>query len=317
MFFGNLAPPCALSHTGPTKRLAGAVMKHRMGPRRIGAALAALALASCTPAGLLNGVSRISGDGATRLAVRGAAYGPLARHRLDIWVPAKRSAAPLPVVVFFYGGGWVAGDRGDYGFAGRAFAARGFVTVIADYRLVPEVRFPAFVQDGALAVRWVRDHVASYGGDPKRLSLSGHSAGAYQAAMLALDPHYLRDAGVDPKIVRAAALLATPADFYPFTEQRGRDALGQWPRPLETQPINFASRAAPPMLLMHGTADTVVRPYNSERLSAKLQRFGAPVELRLYPGKSHVDLVKSLSPTFRGTTPALADSVAFLGAHSR
>jgi hypothetical protein len=88
MFFGNLAPPCALSHTGPTKRLAGAVMKHRMGPRRIGAALAALALASCTPAGLLNGVSRISGDGATRLAVRGAAYGPLARHRLDIWVPA-------------------------------------------------------------------------------------------------------------------------------------------------------------------------------------------------------------------------------------
>ena len=281
------------------------------------ATLGVLALAGCTPAGLLNGISRLSGDSATRLAVGGASYGPLPRHKLDVWVPARRSAAPLPVVVFFYGGGWVSGNRGDYGFAGRAFAAKGFVTVVADYRLVPQVRFPAFLQDGALAIKWTRDHIASYGGDPTRISLSGHSAGAYQAAMLALDPHYLRDAGVDPKIVRAAALLATPADFYPFTERRGRDALGAWPKPLETQPITFARANAPPMLLMHGTADTVVRPGNSKRLAAKLKRLGAPVDLRLYPGKNHVDLVKSLSPTFRGATPALADSVAFLAAHSR
>jgi acetyl esterase/lipase len=179
------------------------------------------------------------------------------------------------------------------------------------------VRFPAFLQDGALAIKWVRDHIAEHGGDPRRISLSGHSAGAYEAAMLALDPHYLREVGVDPSLIRAAALLATPADFYPFTEQRGRDALGAWPKPLETQPINFARANAPPMLLMHGTADTVVRPYNSQRLAAKLKALGATVELRLYPGKSHVDLVKSLSPTFRGTTPALADSVAFLREHSR
>ena len=276
-----------------------------------------LALAGCSPAGLLNRVSRLGGDGATRAAVRGAAYGPLARQRLDVWVPAARSAAPLPVVIFFYGGGWVSGDRGDYGFVGRAFAARGFVAIVADYRLVPEVRFPAFLQDGALAVRWARDHVARHGGDPRRITLAGHSAGAYEAAMLALDPHYLRDAGVDPKIVRSAALLAAPTDFYPFTEARGRDALGQWPNPRETQPISFVRADAPPILLMHGTADTVVRPYNSERLAKKLAAAGATAELRLYPGKNHVDLVKSLSPLFRGTTPALADSVQFLGEHSR
>ena len=284
---------------------------------RIGAAaLGLIALAGCSPAGLLNGISRVSGDGKTRLAVRGAAYGPLARNRLDVWVPARRTAKALPVVVFFYGGGWVSGDRSDYGFAGRAFAAQGFVTIVADYRLVPEVRFPAFLQDGALAVKWARDHVAQYGGDPRRISLAGHSAGAYQAAMLSLDRHYLTDVGVDPKIVRAAALLATPTDFYPWTEIRGRDALGQWPNPSETQPINFARADAPPLLLMHGTSDTIVRPYNSERLSAKLKALGAPVDLRLYQGKSHTDLVKSLSPTFRGTTPALADSVAFLRANS-
>ena len=282
-----------------------------------GAALALLGLIGCTPAGLLNSVSRLAGDGGAKLAERGAAYGSEARQRLDVWVPARRVADPLPVVVFFYGGGWVMGDRSEYGFAGRAFAAQGFVAIVADYRLVPGARFPDFVEDGALAVKWARDHAARFGGDPGRITLSGHSAGAYIAAMLALDRHFLADAGVDPKVVRAAALLSGPYNFYPFTEIRGRDALGAWPRPLETQPISFARADAPPLLLMHGTADTVVRPYNSERLAAKLTQLGAPVELHLYPGKSHIDTIKSLSPAFRGTTPALAESVAFLKARSR
>ena len=272
-----------------------------------------LALVGCTPAGLLNSVSRLTGDGGVRTAVRGAAYGSDPRQKLDVYIPSGMAAgASLPVVIFFYGGGWVDGSRGDYAFAGRAFAAQGFVAVVADYRLVPQVRFPAFVQDGALAVKWVRDNIAAIGGDPARIALSGHSAGAYIAAMLALDTRFLADIGVDPKIVRGAALLSGPYDFYPFTEQRGRDALGQWPRPAETQPISFARADAPPMLLMHGTADTVVRPHNSEKLAGRLATLGAPVDLKLYPGKSHTDTIKSLSPAFRGSTPALADALAFL-----
>ena len=281
-----------------------------------GGGLGLLALAGCTPAGLLNGISRVAGDSGARVAARSVAYGGDPRQKLDVYVPATaRAGARLPVVVFFYGGGWVDGARADYGFAARAFAARGYVAIVPDYRLVPGVRFPAFVQDGALAVKWTRDHVAEFGGDPARIALSGHSAGAYIASMLTLDRHYLADIGVDPRIIRAAALLSGPYEFYPFTEMRGRDALGQWPRPAETQPISFARADAPPMLLMHGTADTVVRPYNSERLAAKLRSLGAPVELRLYPGKSHVDTIKSLSPAFRGTTSALADTIAFLDAN--
>ncbi|MEO7410919.1 MAG: alpha/beta hydrolase [Sphingomicrobium sp.] len=274
---------------------------------------AGLALLGCSPAGLLNGVSRLTGDGEVRTAVRGAAFGPDPRQRLDVYAPEKSAAKGLlPVVIFFYGGGWVDGNRGDYAFAGRAFAAQGFVAVVADYRLVPQVRFPAFVEDGALAVKWVHDKIALHGGDPARIALSGHSAGAYIAAMLSLDTRFLTNVGVDPAIVRGAALLSGPYDFYPFTEQRGRDALGQWPRPLETQPISFARADAPPMLLMHGTADTIVRPYNSEKLAAKLTALRAPVDLKLYPGKSHTDTIKSLSPAFRGSTPALADAIAFL-----
>jgi len=288
--------------------------------RRGGWIAALLALSGCSPAALLNSASRLGGDPA-RLAAGGEAFGPDARHKLDVWVPRGAGAPlppkPLPVVIFFYGGGWVMGNRGEYGFAGRAFAAQDFVAIVPDYRLVPGTRFPGFIEDGALAVKWARDNAGRFGGDPKKISLSGHSAGAYIAAMLALDRHYLADIGVDPKIVRAAAVLSGPYDFYPFTEQRGRDALGTWPRPLETQPISFARADAPPLLLIHGGADTVARPYNSQRLAERLATAGAPVTLRIYPGKSHVDTVKSLSPLFRRTTPTLADSVTFMEANSR
>jgi acetyl esterase/lipase len=278
--------------------------------------LSSAALFGCSPAGLLNGVSRLAGDSA-RLAAGGVPFGDDPRLKLDIWTPRQRSAAPLPIVIFFYGGGWVAGARGDYGFVGSAFAAQGFVTIIPDYRLVPVVRFPAFIEDAARAVRWTRDHVAKFGGDPGRIDIAGHSAGAYIGAMLSLDRHYLTDAGVDPAAIRAAALMSGPYDFYPFTEQRGRDALGNWPRPRETQPISFVRRDAPPMLLMAGTADNVVNPRNSRRLAAALTAAGATAELKLYPGRSHIDTIKSLSPLFRGATSALADSVAFFTAHDR
>lgn len=288
-------------------------------PRRALLLLLSLALAACSAPGLLTGINAlVPGDGNARLAARGIAYGPGERRRLDVWTPGKPAAgAGLPVVVFFYGGGWVAGSRQGYGFAGSAFAGKGFVAVVPDYRLVPQVRFPGFVEDGALAVKWARDHAADFGGDPRRITLAGHSAGGYIAAMLALDRHFLRDAGVDPRTVRAAALLAAPLDFYPFTEIRGRDALGSWPRPAETQPISFARADAPPLFLAAGTADTVVMPRNSQALAARLRALGAPVTLRLYPGKGHVDLASALSKPFRGTLPVLSESADFLRRHSR
>ncbi|SEN39147.1 Acetyl esterase/lipase [Sphingomonas gellani] len=276
------------------------------------------ALAGCSPAGLLNGVDRVTpGDRGARLAVRGAPYGSEPRQALDVWVPRKRHAGRLPVVVFFYGGAWVAGSRAEYGFAGRAYAGQGFVAVVPDYRLVPQVRYPAFVQDGAQAIRWVRDNVARYGGDPARITLAGYSAGAYNAAMLALDGRFLREAGVDPRIVCAAALLAGPYDFYPFDDKRAVDAFGAWPRPQETQPIAQVRADAPPLWLAYGSADTVVRPRNSIALAERLRAAGAPVVLREYPGRSHVDLVMALSRPFRGKGPVLADSSAFLLAHAR
>lgn len=273
---------------------------------------ALLSLAACSPPNLLSTLNKfVPGDNGAHRVAEGIAFAPNRGLKLDVWAP-RATGHPLPVVIFLYGGGWVAGSRGGYGFAGSAYAGQRFVTVVPDYRLVPAVHFPAFIEDGALAVKWTRDNIARFGGDPNRIALAGHSAGSYNAAMLALDGHYLRDAGVPAGTIKAAALLSGPYDFYPFTEQRSRDALGAWPRPAETQPINFVTLAAPPMLLATGSVDDIVMPRNSKALAAKLAAAGVPVELKIYPGKSHIDLAKSLSRPFRGTTPALADSAAFL-----
>lgn len=290
-----------------------------MNPKRPAITLLAgllLALAGCGPATLstLDGAARLGG-GPARVA-SAVPYGDHPRQRLDVYAPSRAGEAKRPVVVFFYGGGWSAGSRGAYAFAGRAYAGEGFVAVVPDYRLVPEVRFPAFVQDGADALRWVRDNIARHGGDPARITVAGHSAGAHIAAMLALDRRWLRAAGVDPRLVRAGALMAGPYDFLPLTGGSGRAALGDWPRPEETQPITFARADAPPLWLATGTTDTTVRPRNSEALAARLRAAGASPTLKAYPGRGHADLVIGLARPLRGRVSTLADSAAFLREHS-
>jgi acetyl esterase/lipase len=257
------------------------------------------------------------GDRDARLVARGIDYGAAPRQQLDIWAPKSPHSKPLPVLIFYYGGAWIKGSRQSYGFVGRAYAAKGFVVVIPDYRLVPGVRYPVFLQDSALAVKWVRDNIAKFGGDPKRISVAGHSAGAYNAAMLAVDGKLLSDIGVDPHIIRAAAILAGPLDFYPWDDKRAVAAFANWPRPAETQPIHYAQKDLPPMFLAYGSADKTVKPRNSRDMAAALQKVGAPYVLREYPGKSHNDLVMGLSKPFRGNAPTLAETVAFLKANSR
>lgn len=278
-----------------------------LGRRALVAAGSAL-LSACSPLGLINALTPTDAGG--RLAAAGIAYGPDARHRLDIYVPESGSGR-APVLVFFYGGGWNNGERGDYAFVGRAFAAQGFVTVIPDYRLVPQVRFPAFVEDGALALRWVRDHVAGYGGDPAGVVLAGHSAGAYNAMMLALDRRFLARADLPPRFVRSVAGLAGPYDFLPLDDPRAIAAFGEHPRLAETQPVSFAGAGAPRVFLATGDEDETVRPRNSVALAAKLRAAGAPVELRTYPGLGHAGILLALNAGFRGRAPVLADIVRF------
>lgn len=233
---------------------------------------------------------------------------------LDVWRPAATAAGKRPVIVFIYGGGWANGDRRSYAFAARAFARAGFVVVVPDYRKVPDVRFPAFVQDGAAAVHWVRDHVAEYGGDPARVALAGHSAGAYNAVMLALDGRWLGAEGVDPAIVKAAVGLSGPYDFYPFDKPRSRAAMMGVTDPMATQPISFARADAPPLLLVTSSRDTQVRPYNAYHLFERVRAAGGRAKLVEHDGLSHENVVMALSVPFRQLAPVLEESVAFINA---
>jgi acetyl esterase/lipase len=272
-------------------------------------AVAGLLLSACSPTAALNRLALIS-SGSPEV-VRDRAFGAHPRQKLDVYAP-DRKGGPKPVLVFLYGGAWNDGDKSIYGFAGGALASRGFVTVIPDYRLYPEVRYPAFLQDNAAAVRWARDHAAEFGGDPNRIVLMGHSAGAYNAAMLALDPRWLRDAGVPAGAVKAWAGLAGPYDFLPLDDEATIRTFGQTPELAETQPVNFVGRDDPPSFLATGGDDERVEVRHTRTLAAKLQAAGVQTQARIYPGVGHVGLVLALAAPFRGRAPVLAEATAFL-----
>lgn len=245
--------------------------------------------------------------GSARVA-QGLAYGEGERLRLDVYAPRPAAAGPRPVILFFYGGSWNSGRRQGYAFAARALAARGFVVIVPDYRLVPESRYPDFLKDCAAALRWARRHSRRYGGDGERIVLTGHSAGAYNAAMLALDPGFL---GPDRGAVRGFVGLAGPYDFLPLDDSSTIAAFGAWPRPAETQPTSYAARGAPPALLLHGEGDTRVKPRNSRKLAGLLNAAGSDVRLKLYPGLGHVGILTALAVPFRHRAPVLNNVAGF------
>jgi acetyl esterase/lipase len=245
---------------------------------------------------------------------RNVAYADGARHTLDVYAPLP-SDTPAPVVVFFYGGGWEAGSKEMYSFVGATLAARGVLTVIPDYRLYPQVRFPAFMQDAAAAVAWTRANAARFDGDPDRLFLMGHSAGGQIVTLLALDGSYLQADGMSPGGVCGVIGLAGPYDFLPLQSKTLKAIFGPeaaWPR---SQPINYVSRRAPPMLLLAGENDDTVDPGNTLRLADRLRTVGRPVDDTLYPGVGHKTLIASFSVPLTFLAPARETTLRFIAAH--
>ncbi len=225
---------------------------------------------------------------------------------------AASGAAPL--VVFLYGGNWRTGNKAMYPFVARPLAALGAVVVVPDYRLFPEVRFPSFLQDNAQAVAWALAHAREFGADPGRLVLLGHSAGAYNAAMLALDPRWLREAGVGRERLAGAVGLAGPYDFLPITDPDVIPVFASVDDGPASQPITYVDGRNAPMLLLAGTEDTTVMPGNSVRLANRIRAAGGPVEQKLYTGLGHIGIVTAFAPLFSGRAPVLDDVARFVAA---
>ncbi len=267
-------------------------------------------LTACTGADLLN--ATVPED--TYERTQGLAYGALPRQRFDLYRPnVQATAEATPIVVFFYGGSWTTGERADYRFVGEALASQGIVVLVADYRLSPVHRYPTFVEDSAQAVRWAFDHAGEYGANPARLFVMGHSAGAYNAAMVALDARWLAPLGMRPAQLAGWIGLAGPYDFLPI-ENRQTQVAFEWPATVaDSQPLFHASSRSPPALLLAPGNDNVVDPRRSTlAMAERLRRQGVRVESALYPGVSHITIVASLAPVLRGRAPVLERVAAFV-----
>jgi acetyl esterase/lipase len=231
-------------------------------------------------------------------------------QKLDIYTPERDGSGLKPVVVFFYGGSWQWGERTDYPFAGVTLAQEGFVTVIPDYRKYPEVRFPGFVEDGAAAIAWVRANISAYGGDPERIHIMGHSAGAHIASLLAVDERYLAEAGA-PDSIDSFIGLAGP---YRFTPESGTflEILGPAERIPQTQTTTFIDGSEPPMLLLHGLDDSTVTDRHTRELAEKVTQAAGCVQTIFYPDVGHAGVMSGFTWVFQDSKPMVRDVVAFL-----
>lgn len=278
---------------------------------RLPALLTALLLAACTT-GSMSFFQRalIWETGFTVTA--DVAYGAEPRQKLDIYTP--RGAPPRATVVFVYGGSWTSGSKTLYRFLGQALAGRGYQTVIPDYRLAPGHTYPDFVEDTARAFAWVKANIAANGGDPARVILMGHSAGAYNVTMIAIDQVWLAPYGLKPKDALGVLALAGPLSFNPLNTDSTKPIFKGAPDIERARPIKLAATGAagaPPFLLVHGTADTTVGDHNSKNFGDAVTAAGGIASVKLYEGAGHLTVVTCFAWPLRWKASCLNDADAF------
>ncbi len=279
--------------------------------------VAAIAVIACSPIRALNAIVPSDSHEFTTVA-----YGSGERSQLDVYIPRSseqtraeraRPAAGWPMVVFFYGGSWNRGDRAQYRFVGEALAARGVVTVIPDYRLYPEVRYPDFLKDSAAATAWSLREAARLGADPRRVFVMGHSAGGYNAAMMAVDARWLTAEGVKPRQLAGWIGLAGAYEFLPIENPEVKPVFLHPNSPPESQPIRYVSAFVPRTFLGAAPVDDLINPErNTRQMATQLQSAGVSVTVQFYPRTNHMTLIGAFSAPLRFLAPVLDDVVEFV-----
>jgi acetyl esterase/lipase len=236
------------------------------------------------------------------------------KDRLDLYIPANVTSAP--VIFSIHGGGLRQGDKSAHAFVGQRFAAAGHVTVVVNHRLSPGVMHPAHIEDIAAAFAWVKKNIARHGGDPDRIVVIGHSAGAYLAALLALDPRYLAAHGLHPRDIRG--VVPVSAFFYVdrpgVAPDRPKDTWGSdvnvWKA---ASPAVYVSREAPPMLLLYADGDDAWRREQQGEFAAALRKAGGrDVETQMISGRTHNTVWSEMAKGDEDTSRAIVQFVARL-----
>lgn len=265
---------------------------------------------SCSPVQTLNNLARTNGLEVTT----DRKYGSEPRQVLDVYAP--ENARNAPVIVFIHGGSWTGGDKSEYRFVGESFARAGYVTAVINYRLAPANRYPAFIQDAARALKWTTQNIAQYGGDPKRLFVTGHSAGAFNAVEVVVNERWLREADVPVANVRGVVGIAGPYD-YDFRAFPSRSAFPQDGLPEDIMPSRHVRRDPPPTLLLVAGRDQVVAPENALKMEAALKAAGGEVTREVLPRLDHYTVVGALSRTLTFLGPTRARTLDFIAERAR
>jgi acetyl esterase/lipase len=255
----------------------------------------------------------VPSDGYQRLT--DLSYGDLPRQQLDVYLPTELKA-DAPVVVFYYGGSWRNGERANYRFVGQALASRGIIAVIPDYRLYPEVRYPDFLRDSAKALAWTRAHQADWQSPNGPLFVMGHSAGAYNAAMLALDPRWLEQEQLSPEILSGWIGLAGPYDFLPIINPDVQPVFYHPDTPVDSQPLVHASADSSPALVLAGAEDDLVDPQrNTVQLAQALRDYGVATQSEVLDDLGHIKILLTLAAPFQHWAPVIDQVTCFISRH--
>lgn len=248
---------------------------------------------------VLDIVDRVAGGARGVALVHRETIGETPQQKIAVYGGPPGDSHPKPVILFVHGGSWRSGDPDDYGFVARALVPEGFTVVLAGYRLVPGGEYPAMLEDTAAAIAWTERNIARFGGDPENIFVAGHSAGAYNVVQVALEPHWLGRAGLTLSSIRGVIGLSGPYDFLPLDSDSTKAAFGGAANLASTQPINHVRGDAPPMLLIHGELDTLVKPRNTRRLSAAIMAAGGQVNPVYFLQMDHNATLLALASPWR------------------
>lgn len=211
-------------------------------------------------------------------------------HRLDLYLPAKEAA--FPVVVFVHGGCWNSGDKNMYAHIGRHFASRGVGVAVVGYRLSPAVAHPGHIEDVAAGFAWVHKNIATYGGDPQRLFLAGHSAGGHMVALLATDGKYLAAHGLSVKNVRGVVAISGVYSINYLIDLAGLSKVFAGSDRNDASPISHAAVAnVPPFLILYAEKDLPTLGTQAQKLQKLLSASGNQTELQKVAGHDHKSII--------------------------
>ncbi|WP_229215131.1 alpha/beta hydrolase [Dyadobacter bucti] len=219
-------------------------------------------------------------------------------QKLNIFAP-KKHAQDKNVLIFIHGGNWNSGRKSQYNLIGRHWAKKDIVTVIIDYPLSPAANYETMAEASAQAVKWVKENISKYGGNPERIFVSGHSAGGHLAALISTDDQYFKNLGIENPIAGTILIDAAGLDMDGYLQEekfeKGHTYMNTFTSDpaiwKKATPLYHLHKSMPPMLIYRGGKTYPSISKSNEKFIASLKEFAPETTYRVQKNKKHVPMI--------------------------